>query len=150
MKRFNIGILALAIAIPASAQSDWFMAQTDTAPLQSINATSELVEAQYEGQYLYPPINILDGDLSTAWCEAEQNGPGIGEEITIEFSTPVSFDEIQIVNGFSTKDYYKKNNRVKGIQLTQVAGKHFQQKDYTLADNRQGLQSIKSDLTQTA
>ncbi|WP_027728401.1 hypothetical protein [Treponema sp. C6A8] len=134
----------------AFSQSNWFMAQTKVAKVKSVVATSELVEAQYEGKYLYPPINILDGNFENTWCEAEQNGPGIGESITIEFSEPVSFDEIQIVNGFATKDYYKKNNRVKTIVLTQVAKKHFQQKEYTLKDDIADWQSIKFDLDQTA
>ena len=134
----------------AADDDNWFMAQTKTAPVASINSTSELVEAQYDGKYLYPPINILDGDTTTTWCEDEKNGPGIGESITIEFSIPVSFDEIQFINGFATKDYYLKNNRVKTIQITQVAKKHFQQKSYVLRDNCETYQSIKFPLTQTA
>ena len=147
----------------------WFMAQTDYAPIESVVATSELVEAQFEGKYLYPPINILDGDLDSTWCEADENGSGIGESITIEFSEPVSFDEIQIVNGFASKDYYKKNNRVKSITLTQTASKmeikdwdseksqyktetknHFQQKVYYLEDDKPEWQSINFELPQTA
>ncbi|MBQ2529647.1 MAG: hypothetical protein II547_05280, partial [Treponema sp.] len=148
---------------------DWFMAQTHYAPVESVVATSELVEAQFEGKYLYPPINILDGDFDSTWCEADENGSGIGESITIEFSEPVSFDEIQIVNGFASKDYYKKNNRVKSITLTQTASKlevkdwdseksqyktetknHFQQKVYYLEDDKPEWQSIKFELPQTA
>ena len=92
----------------------------------------------------------MDGDFSTVWCEAQKDGPGIGESITIEFSEAVSFDEIQIVNGFAHKDYYAKNNRVKTLTLTQTAGKHFQQKDYTLLDEKPDWQSIPFALTQTA
>jgi len=128
----------------------WFMAQTEKAEVKSVAATSELVEAQFDGKYLYPPINILDGDFSTTWCEADQNGSGIGESITVEFREPVSFDEIQLVNGFASKEYYKKNNRVKSILLTQVAGRHFQQKEYTLLDDRPSWQPIKFQLPQTA
>ncbi|MBR0495255.1 MAG: nicotine adenine dinucleotide glycohydrolase, partial [Treponema sp.] len=128
----------------------WFMAQTDKAEVKSVVATSELVEAQFDGKYLYPPINILDGDFNSTWCEADQNGSGIGESITVEFSEPVSFDEIQLVNGFASKDYYKKNNRVKSIVLTQVAKRHFQQKEYTLLDDKPTWQSINFALPQTA
>ena len=146
----------------------WFMAQTQVAPVKSVVATSELVEAQFEGRFLYPPINILDGDFDKTWCEADENGSGLGESITVEFSEPVSFDEIQIVNGFASKDYYFKNNRVKSIQLTQTATRtvikdagssneprtetqnHFQQKDYTLQDGVDGWQSILFELPQTA
>ncbi|MCR5436302.1 MAG: nicotine adenine dinucleotide glycohydrolase [Treponema sp.] len=146
---FLLSIAAITFVFAAD-DDNWFMAQTKTAPVASINSTSELVEAQYDGKYLYPPINILDGDTTTTWCEDEKNGPGIGESITIEFTIPVSFDEIQFINGFATKDYYLKNNRVKTIQITQVAKKHFQQKSYVLKDNCETYQSIKFPLTQTA
>ena len=62
------------------------MAQTNSADLYSVGASSELVEAQYDGKYLYPPINVLDGNFDTVWCEAEKNGPGIGQSITIRTS----------------------------------------------------------------
>ena len=152
----------------ASGDSAWYMAQTDSAAVESIVATSELVEAQFEGKYLYPPINILDGNFETVWCEADKNGSGIGEEITVAFSEPVSFDEIQMVNGFASRDYYQKNNRVKSILLTQTAPpkrgyvvserngetivevkNHFQQKEYTLADGKPEWQSIHSAKTLT-
>ena len=116
---------------------DWFMAQTNSADLYSVGASSELVEAQYDGKYLYPPINVLDGNFDTVWCEAEKNGPGIGQSITIVFSGPVSFDRIEIINGFASKthpDYYKKNNRVKKIQIAQTAGKRYEQGTYDLYD----------------
>lgn len=133
-----------------AADSNWFMAQTEKASVKSVVATSELVEAQFDGKYLYPPINILDGNFNTTWCEADENGSGIGEEITVEFEEPVSFDEIQIVNGFASRDYYKKNNRVKSILLTQTARTHFQQKEYTLEDGKPDWQSIRFALPQTA
>lgn len=131
----------------------WFMAQTDFAPVANVSATSELVEAQFAGNYLYPPVNIVDNDLDSTWCEADENGSGIGEVLTIEFSEPVSFDEIQVVNGFAHSehpDYYLKNNRVKKIKLTQVAGEHFQCKSYELKDECPDWQSINFEYTQTA
>lgn len=150
-KFFAVSILSiLSFGLFAAGDDNWFMAQTKKAPISSITATSELIEAQYEGKYIYPPVNIIDGNLDNTWCESVQDGPGIGESITIEFTKPVSFDEIQIVNGFAYKDYYKKNNRVKDIQITQVAKKHFQQKTYTLEDNKPEWQSIKFEYTQTA
>ena len=157
MKRSRAAALFSAACIfgafPATAEKgdkNWFMAQTEKAELMSVTATSELVEAQYDGKYLYPPINILDGTFSSSWCEAEKNGPGIGESVTVEFTGPVSFDEIQMVNGFAYRDYYMKNNRVKSFVLTQVAGEHFQQKEYTLADGIADYQSVRFALPQTA
>lgn len=153
MRRSFCMALVLCCSVLSPAQEgdgNWFMAQTKQATVKSVIATSELVEAQFDGKYLYPPINILDGDFQTTWCEAEEDGPGMGESITVEFAEAVSFDEIQIVNGFATKDYYLKNNRVKKLLLTQVAGQHFQQKEYTLRDKKDGWQSISFDLPQTA
>jgi len=127
----------------------WFMAQTKRAPVRSVSATSELVEAKFAGKYLYPPINILDGNFRNTWCEAV-DGDGIGEAVTVEFSEPVSFDEIQVVNGFATKESWAINNRIKTLQITQVAGEHFQRKSYELKDGIKNWQSIKFELPQTA
>ena len=145
---FSAAVLTGALVF-AAGDSNWFKAQSKEARIVSASATSELVEAQFEGRYLYSPANMLDGDMSTTWCEAEKNGPGLGQVITFEFESPFSFDEIQIVNGFNYKNLYLQNNRVKKIQLTQVAKKHFQQKDYELVDNVQDWQSIKFEQLQT-
>lgn len=153
MKKFAAFLVLCVFSslfIFAKGDDNWFMAQTKKATISSITATSELIEAQYEGKYIYPPVNIVDGKFENTWCESVQDGPGIGESITIELSKPLSFDEIQIVNGFAYKDYYKKNNRVKDIQITQVAKKHFQQKTYTLKDDTPDWQSINFEYTQTA
>lgn len=142
--------LGLCNAQTGKGDANWFKAQSKEAKIVSASATSELVEAQFEGRYLYSPANMLDGDMSTTWCEAEKNGSGLGQVITLEFAEPFSFDEIQIVNGFNYKNLYEQNNRVKKIQLTQVAKKHFQQKDYELADHTPDWQSIKFKYLQTA
>ncbi|MBQ0002673.1 MAG: nicotine adenine dinucleotide glycohydrolase [Treponema sp.] len=145
---FVLSVSGFIFAAP-QAKSKWFKAQSNEAPIASASATSELVEAQFEGRYLYSPANMLDGDMSTTWCEAEKNGPGLNEVITFEFSEPFSFDEIQIVNGFNYKNLYEQNNRVKKILLTQVAKEHFQQKEYELLDNVPDWQSIKFKQLQT-
>lgn len=145
------GFLSLLSLTALHAQSNWFEAGKEEAVISSVTATSELVEGQYDGKYLYPPVNILDNDFNTTWCESDPDGAGIGESITVSFKEAVSFDELQIVNGFASgSDYYGKNNRVKGIKITQTAGNHFQQKEYTLKDGIPGWQSIRFDLLQTA
>ena len=142
-----------AVETEAGAEDEydgpWFMAQTEKAPVSSVSATSELVETKFAGRYIYPPINILDGDFENTWCESV-DGDGIGEAVTVEFSEPVSFDEIQIVNGFATDESWEINNRIKTVQITQVAGEHFQRKDYELLDGVMDWQSIKFALPQTA
>jgi hypothetical protein len=148
---FIIGGLFIFFSGCLFSQEHWFKAQSEKAVVDSIISTSELVEGQYGGKYLYPPINMLDGNFDTTWCEADEGGSGIGESITLALSEPLSFNEIQLVNGFSSgSDYYHKNNRVAKITLTQTAGEHFQQKQYTLQDDQEGWQSIRFDLTQTA
>jgi hypothetical protein len=151
-KRFPYWAMVLFLfCFPLNAQDNWFMAQTDSIDIQWISASSELVEAQYAGNYIYPPVNMLDGDFSTTWSEAEEGGSGIGETITLQFRGPVSFDEIQLVNGFAYgNDYYHKNNRVARITLTQIAGEHYQNKQYTLQDDMEDWQSINFQYTQTA
>lgn len=150
MKKVISILFSFSLFISAiHAQNAWFKAQHKEAKIQSVVATSELVEAHFKGRYLYSPVNILDGNFDNTWCEATP-GSGIGESITVEFEKPVSFDEIQIVNGFASKNLYNLNNRIKTITLTQVAKKHFQQKQYTLTDNTPTWQSIKFDLLQTA
>jgi hypothetical protein len=144
-------LLFILSAFALQAQDNWFEAQSNRATVKSIVSTSELVEGQYDGKYLYPPVNLLDGDFSTTWCEADEGSSGLGESITLELEEPISFDEIQVVNGFAHgNDYYHKNNRVAILTLTQTAGEHFQQKQYTLKDDREGWQSISFDLLQTA
>ncbi len=132
-----------------AGDANWFMAQTEKAPVKSVTASSELVEAKFAGKFLYPPINILDGDFKNTWCESV-DGDGIGEAVTIEFEEPVSFDEIQVVNGFATDESWEINNRIKTLQITQVAGKHYQRKDYELQDGIKDWQSIKFEYPQTA
>lgn len=152
MKKFLILFIGifLTTALFSAEKSKWFKAQSKECKIASVTASSELVEAQFDGRYLYSPCNILDENMDTTWCEAEIDGPGIGQSIVIEFAEPMSFDEIQIVNGFNYKNLYYQNNRVKTIQLTQVAKEHFQQKDYELQDGIEGWQSVKFKLLQTA
>ncbi|MBN2738589.1 MAG: nicotine adenine dinucleotide glycohydrolase [Spirochaetales bacterium] len=151
MKKKIVAFIFMNMAMILFSQDNWFKAQTDVIDLEWVSASSELVEGQYDGKYLYSPINIFDNDFTTTWCEAHDDGSGIGEVINIQFKEPVSFDEIQLVNGFASgQDYYHKNNRVKKITLTQVADKHFQRKDYTLKDDMQNWQAIKFGLLQTA
>ena len=63
-KFFAVSILSIfSFGLFAAGDDNWFMAQTKKAPISSITATSELIEAQYEGKYIYPPVNIVDGNL---------------------------------------------------------------------------------------
>lgn len=128
----------------------WKLGDTTRAPVESVSSTSELEEVQYAGKYVYPPAFVLDGNFMTCWAEAAK-GPGIGHSLTIGFSCPVSFDEIQIVNGLAgTRNYYYANNRVTRIHITQKAGKHFQSQEFPLSDGVVGWQSLRFAKVQTA
>lgn len=62
MRRSFCMALVLCCSVLSPAQEgdgNWFMAQTKQATVKSVIATSELVEAQFDGKYLYPP--------STSW-----------------------------------------------------------------------------------
>jgi len=108
-----------------------------------------LVETQFGGDYLYPPANILDGKGATTWAPG---GRGIDASIAIDFSQVIAYDEIQIVNGFAgVNDLYNKNNRVKTLQISHIAGKsHFQNAVYELVDQKPDWQSVHFAQTQLA
>ncbi len=65
----------------------------------------------------YRPTNLVDGDLSTAWCEGV-SGPGPGEWVRFEFSRPLTVTRIEIANGYQqdTERFYA-NGRAKTIEL---------------------------------
>ena len=102
----------------------------------------------------YYPENVLDGDPSTAWVEAEEenledrsnDGRGIGEWIKIHrvetstkfwfnYAKPFKLSGIKLINGYAkNKEMYKANNRVKKVEviLTDGTSYIFDLKDNTL------------------
>lgn len=149
MKHIHIVIFLLLCAFLLAAD-DWKMGDTTQAPVETVSSTSELEEVQFGGQYVYPPAYVLDGNFMTTWSEAAK-GSGIGHGITIGFARPVSFDEIQIVNGLAgTRNYYFANNRVTKLRIVQKAGKHFQSQDFNLRDGVVGWQPVRFAKPQTA
>jgi hypothetical protein len=56
------------------------------------------------------PYNAFDGDNKTA---------ALYSDFTVEFSKPVTIDQLKVVNGNSSnKDIFKKNNRERDIEIT--------------------------------
>ena len=58
-----------------------------------------------EGNNSYGPVNLIDGNLSTAWVEGA-DGPGVGEWAMLVADTP------QVVNGVTIYNGYDKNEQV--------------------------------------
>ncbi|PKL15356.1 MAG: hypothetical protein CVV49_21455 [Spirochaetae bacterium HGW-Spirochaetae-5] len=56
------------------------------------------------------PYNAFDGDLKSA---------ALYSDFTMEFSKPVTIDQIKIINGnASDKSFFKKQNRERDIEIT--------------------------------
>ena len=137
-----IGLAAAAAEIGAQDSTDGITGRSDLAQLVSVSSSAELVETQFGGNYLYPPANVVDGKGETTWAPG---GRGIGQTLSMSFAYAISYDEIQIVNGFAgANDLYNKNNRIKTIQISHLAGtSHFQNAEYELQDKSPTWQSIK-------
>lgn len=116
--------------------------RTDYAYIRSAEASSTYSEWLSGKEVIYDALNVLDGKADTIWCEDKYDS-GIGEYLTITFETPIIFDEIWILNGFSHKDYYKKNNRVKSLNIGFLDGDIGSTGDFTLEDDGEKYQSIK-------
>lgn len=120
------------------------------APVLAVSSSSELTDPQFAGKYIYPAAYVLDGNFKTTWAEAVK-GPGIGEYLTIQFSKPLVFDQIQIVNGlgFNSTLYYA-NNRVKLLEIFATYDKLYQKRTVLLKDHMQGWQRVRYKLPQAA
>ena len=91
--------------------------------ITSITASSWKTEPEYD-QYHYPE-NMLDGDLTTAWCE-DVKGDGVGEMVTVYFDRKCKISGLYIYAGYhKSKDLFNKNNvpiqiLVRGDDRTEV------------------------------
>lgn len=85
--------------------------------INKIYASTEL-SFKSSGQLVtYPAQNLIDGDYTSAWIEST-GGSGIGESITFQVDNAISFDEIEILNGFQRAlSTYQGNERVKKLQI---------------------------------
>ncbi len=87
----------------------------------------------------YPPSNVYDGDLTTAWrC----NGDGVGQTLQLNLSDTVRIGELGIVPGYaktdprSGADRYAQNNRLTKVRWTFPDGTSVVQKLDGSAKNR--------------
>ena len=89
------------------------------------------------GKINYGPLNLVDGDINTAWVEGSK-GSGIGDIFT--FYNPASLHKVKsisVINGYAKNDKtFKENNRVSLIKVT--VEYHYNQ-DFKNVDNYEGV-----------
>lgn len=82
--------------------------------------SSSFLQSSQWAQYYYGPECVMDGNLSTGWCEGSDT-VGIGEWVSINADGEQWVRGVRIVNGHPRReDVYFRNCRVKGatIQLS--------------------------------
>lgn len=82
----------------------------DMAYASGFDASSTFIE-DGRPEDTYAPRMAFDGRMETPWVEGAPDD-GVGEWVEISFDRPVRIGAVEIVNGFSYRDYYRKNNRV--------------------------------------
>ncbi|MES0812864.1 caspase family protein [Roseibium sp. SCPC15] len=77
---------------------------------------SSVLDPQHGNRY--GPLNLLDGNPSTAWVEGV-GGNGAGESILIAFDRPRLLSGFDVVNGYAkNRDIYSKNARLQTARIT--------------------------------
>ena len=109
--------------------------------IRSAEATSTFSEWLSGEEVVYDALNAFDGKSDTIWCEGKSDS-GTKETLTVTFYEPITIDEIRIINGFAHKDLYKKNNRVKKLNIACVDEDWGPAADFTLKDGCEDFQSI--------
>jgi hypothetical protein len=90
---------------------------TKTATVIRPRATSASSVLEPTATSNFRPPNLVDGDLTTAWCEGEE-GPGTGEWVRFEFLEPVVVDHLEIANGYQKDDdRFFSTARIKSLEL---------------------------------
>lgn len=75
---------------------------------------------QPAGSSRHSPAMMLDGDLSTAWCEGAA-GDGAGQTLTFEFAHATTVTGVGIVNGYTkSPGVFAGNGRVRNLSVTTV------------------------------
>ena len=76
----------ILLAMPGSARA--------ASALAYVRASSQLEQASSPQRF--QPLNLLDHDPTTVWCEGSQNG-GTGQEVRVVFTSPQRVDQVRIV-----------------------------------------------------
>lgn len=84
--------------------------------IESVSASSWKAEPEYDLYHV--PENILDGDLSTGWCE-DAKGNGTGETVTVYFDRECLVAGLYIYPGYhKSKDLFLKNGTPTKVRIT--------------------------------
>ncbi|MBR0126551.1 MAG: hypothetical protein IJM03_14500, partial [Treponema sp.] len=138
MKRIFAAAILMLASLHLFAYTE---GRTDYAFVRSAEASSTYSEWLSGRKIIYDALNAFDDKLDTVWVE-DKSHSGIGEKLTVVFYEPIKIDEIRIINGFAHKDLYKKNNRVKTLNIACLHSDIGPAADYTLEDNCEDFQSI--------
>jgi len=117
--KIQYSILILLVFIAGNCKSsniaDNHKKQNDeNAKIVSVNATTTLQSPS--GKYNYDPENLIDKSLSKSWCEgAADNGEGTKITLYVNSITPVY--QLFIANSLGNPQYWKANNRIKGLKI---------------------------------
>lgn len=117
LRWFIVVVVVLAIALAAYFGRAWIggiyngvvdkVAGTAVLPTKNVSASSE--------RPLHPVHDLIDTDPTTWWAPSA-TGPGIGEQITVEFDHPVRIVSLQVRTGASV-DLAAFNKRGRPIQF---------------------------------
>ncbi|HET6653169.1 MAG TPA: hypothetical protein VFH10_11055 [Nocardioides sp.] len=112
---------------PRNQQKGAYQGVTDQAVVGGASASCEApasVDAA-GNQIAYPPTNVYDGDMTTAWrC----NGRGVGQSLTLTLAEAGRIGEVGLVPGYaktdprSGVDRYAENNRLTRVRWTFADG----------------------------
>lgn len=81
---------------------------------------SSILDPQHGNRY--GPVNLIDGDRSTAWVEGA-DGEGLGAKILLDFGEKRSLAGLRIINGYTkNKRLFARNGRVRRLAATLSTG----------------------------
>lgn len=103
-----------------AAESPTMPADTNLTSLATASASSVLAPEQTAccGLVFFSPDNVLDRDLDTSWVEGVP-GPGIGQQLVIQFARPVTIGRIGLDVGYDRDAaIFFANHRVRRVRLT--------------------------------
>ncbi len=84
--------------------------------IKSITASSTLeakMTSKYSSKNIFKPYTMN----SIPWSEGKSDD-GVNEYIEVTFSQPILFNKLMIVNGFNNSRWYKQNNRIKKLMVS--------------------------------
>jgi ankyrin repeat protein len=85
--------------------------------IDTVNADSTLQEGETSD---YIEFNLIN-ETPDSWSEGEE-GSGIGVKIKFTFKRTMEIDFVNIKNGFGDSEYFKANNRVKELRVSDGRG----------------------------